>query len=268
MTSDSRRIPLAVLLVLHGTKDRTGLAQAEELCGKLCLSLATWRGITVRMYPGFLQFARPSAEETLRSLVQGGHVEKILVVPLMLLPGKHVKRDIPQLIEDCLQRYGKQPGDIRIAPPLGVRLRLAMLARWRSDAAMERAGLTGLKRTDIAYIMVSTGSREQEYMNEMKTVFTIAALADFGQKKLCFFSGEPKVEDALEEAAASGLSAAVVQPYLLFEGEMTNRLRQLLDAYRQRCPHIQWIQGDVLGPDEIVVQIASDNIEISLEEMF
>ncbi len=266
MAIPSRRLPLAVLLVLHGTKDRTGLSQAGELCGELALSLQEWRGIQVRMYAGFLQFAEPSAEEMLRILIRIS--ENILVAPVMLFAGVHVKRDIPQLIDECVRRYAEQPVNIAIASPLGVRIRLAMLARQRSVAALKQAGLTELSLSEVAHVMVGAGSRDPEAIRDMEAVFTIATLIS-DRKFLCYFSlAKPTLQEALEQAAASGLPAVVVQPYLLFEGEMTNLLRQLLEEYRQRFPHIRWLQGDVLWPDENIVDIARYNIKIAMEQMF
>lgn len=259
------RTSLAVLLVLHGTQEPAGLNQAEKFCEQLSLALREWRGLTVRVYPSFLELAQPSAEQMLSELIKFGFKD-ILVVPVMLLTGNHVRRDLPKLIEDCRQRNPKERLNIAMTSPFGVRRRLVALARSRSLAAFDRAGVS---REEVAYVMVGRGTREEEGRREMEAIFALASPDSWKRTLLCYFAAaEPRVEDALEEAAQSGCQAVLVQPYLLFEGFLTKHLRALLRRYRERFPDTMWIQADVLGPDQCVVDITKENIITALEQMF
>lgn len=265
MSSQPDRSSLAVLLVLHGTQDPTGLGQAKTFCNHLSIALQEWRGMAVRIYPSFLELVEPSVEQTLVHILQAGFKD-IVVVPVMLLTGNHVRRDIPELIDGCVRRHAKEPLNLAMAAPLGVRVRLAGLALSRSLAALERAGAS---QHEVAYVMVGRGTREPEAIREMEAVFTMVTPASWGRTLLCYFAAvEPRVEDTLEEAARSGYKVVLVQPYLLFEGFLTNHLRNLLQQYGRRFPAIKWIQADVLGPDLNVVDVTKENILNALERMF
>ncbi|HXV27387.1 MAG TPA: CbiX/SirB N-terminal domain-containing protein [bacterium] len=54
----------------------------------------------------FLELARPSIPEAIKSCIQDQATE-IVVMPLMFFSGRHVKTDIPQLIQEAKSKYPK-----------------------------------------------------------------------------------------------------------------------------------------------------------------
>ncbi len=65
----------------------------------------------------------------------------------------------------------------------------------------------------------------------------------------------PSVDEALDGLAATGLRYLVVQPHLLFEGELVNELRREV-AYRQTYTHSQhWIITETLGADDKLADV-------------
>jgi sirohydrochlorin cobaltochelatase len=66
--------------------------------------------------PGFLELMRPSFDEGVACLVEQGATE-IVVVPIFMAAGSHVKKDLPQLAANAMDRH---PGlVIELAAPVG-----------------------------------------------------------------------------------------------------------------------------------------------------
>lgn len=66
--------------------------------------------------PGFLELMRPSFEEGVASLVAQG-ATRIVVVPIFMAAGSHVKKDLPQLAASAMDRH---PGlEFELAAPVG-----------------------------------------------------------------------------------------------------------------------------------------------------
>lgn len=64
----------------------------------------------------FLEFAEPSFEDGLQACIDGG-ADEIVVLPYLLSVGRHVKRDIPEIVES---KKAKHPGvTFRVAPYVG-----------------------------------------------------------------------------------------------------------------------------------------------------
>lgn len=63
----------------------------------------------------FMESASPSLEETVHALTRDG-ITRISVLPLFLARGRHLRRDLPQMIEELQSRY---PVRIELLPPIG-----------------------------------------------------------------------------------------------------------------------------------------------------
>lgn len=256
---------LAVLLVAHGTRNPTGIQQTGELFGLIAEMLPHWRGMPVRMYPSFLELAEPSLEEMLSQLLKAGH-NAIIVVPIMLFAADHVKRDIPAIVDRVIERHAKAPVRVVITGALGVKLRLVTLSRRRADEALQRAGLS---QSDVAYVMVSRGTGDADALGEVQAYFELMAVRSYQHAVLSYLAvAQPRVEDVLPQVAELDVKGVLVQPHLLFEGYLTNHLRQLIEECERRWPERRWLLADVLGPDEIVAQLLVAEIKTALEGVF
>jgi len=66
--------------------------------------------------PGFLELMRPSFDEGVDRLVQQGATE-IVVVPIFMAAGSHVKKDLPQMAANAMDRHAGLT--ISLAAPVG-----------------------------------------------------------------------------------------------------------------------------------------------------
>jgi len=82
--------------------------------------------------PGFLELLRPSFDEAVASLVRQGATE-IVVVPIFMAAGRHVKKDLPQIAANAMDRHDGL--EITLAAPVGeVPPVLAAMAVYALDA--------------------------------------------------------------------------------------------------------------------------------------
>ena len=66
--------------------------------------------------PGFLELMRPTFDEGIDCLVRQGAAE-IVVVPIFMAAGSHVKKDLPQMAADAMGRHAGLV--ITLAAPVG-----------------------------------------------------------------------------------------------------------------------------------------------------
>ena len=66
--------------------------------------------------PGFLELMRPSFDEGVACLVDQG-ATSIIVVPIFMAAGSHVKKDLPRLAADAMGRHEGRL--IELAAPVG-----------------------------------------------------------------------------------------------------------------------------------------------------
>ena len=66
--------------------------------------------------PGFLELMRPTFDEGVACLVEQGATE-IVVIPIFMAAGSHVKKDLPQLAANAMDRHAGLV--IELAAPVG-----------------------------------------------------------------------------------------------------------------------------------------------------
>ncbi|GHD92428.1 sirohydrochlorin chelatase [Streptomyces naganishii] len=138
--------PPALVLVAHGSRDPRALRTVRALMDRVS---RTRPGLSVHL--GHIEIDEPPLSGTLAAL---GATDAVLV-PLLLSPGHHVKRDIPEMA-------AASPARARVAAPLGPHPLLVETlydrlteAGWpaRTDAATRRAS---------AVVLAAAGSRDPD----------------------------------------------------------------------------------------------------------
>lgn len=117
----------AVLLVGHGSR----LDEANEALVRLCRLVAARRPGSLTSY-AFLQFARPDLQAALAELDARG-VDEVVVVPVFLYEGVHIREDIPAILAEEADRRPQMR--LILAPVLGIDERMADIIWERFDAA-------------------------------------------------------------------------------------------------------------------------------------
>jgi len=111
MTDADASSKRAIVLFAHGARDPEWAGPVRRLADRLMA-----RDAGVRVVTAFLEFMAPGLEAAVDGLVGEG-VGEILVVPVFLAQGGHLKRDVPVLVEAAAERH--RGLRIRLVAPVG-----------------------------------------------------------------------------------------------------------------------------------------------------
>ncbi|HRD89553.1 MAG: CbiX/SirB N-terminal domain-containing protein [Candidatus Accumulibacter sp.] len=93
----------ALILFAHGARDPEWARPMQRVC-----LLLRQQAPALRVELAFLEFISPDLRGCAESLVADG-VERILVLPMFIARGGHLKRDVPLLLAELRQQH---PGTI------------------------------------------------------------------------------------------------------------------------------------------------------------
>ena len=267
LSPSASSIEPAVLVVGHGTRKRSGADQLIQLVEQMRLCEPSWR-----FYESFLELAEPTIEAAIETASREG-VRALIVVPVLLFTAAHAKSDIPDAVSESAQKYG-----VRIlgqTSSLGTAERVIELSNHRF-AEVTRLGqidgcpvghcsrvecksgcsIRGKDPGRIGLAMVGRGTSDLDALNHMRELTERCAPSrslqwfDTG----FFAGGAPHVDELLEQAGRAegpegSCDTIVIQPHLLFEGELMDQLRTKLVACEHKYPDRRWVLARSLGAD-------------------
>jgi len=119
-------VTTGIVLLAHGSRDPEWSTPFERLARRV-----RERRQAVGVAVAYLEISLPTLGEAVASLLAAGATE-IVVVPLFLAPGGHVRRDLPRMIDAVRARY---PGvTVRVLPTVGeADPLLDAIAAWIAD---------------------------------------------------------------------------------------------------------------------------------------
>jgi sirohydrochlorin cobaltochelatase len=242
-----------LLIIGHGTRDATGVAQFRQLIGRVRDRSAGW---LPAVDGGFIELAAPPVGEVVTRLAgarlaAGGPVE-LVAVPLVLSAAGHGKGDIPAAL---VREQVRHPGlRYRYGRPLGPHPVLLDVIEARIDAALggqARGGQArgGASRSGTHVLLVGRGSTDPDGNAEVAKVARLLwegrGYADVG---LSFVSlAEPSVPAALERARRLGAERIVVAPYFLFAGVLPDRVTAQADTFAEQHPGVDVRVAGLIG---------------------
>lgn len=118
----------ALVLFAHGARD----AQWSEPFRAMQKAVASRRpDLTVEL--AFLEIMQPALGDCVTHLAKSGH-ERIVIAPLFLAQGGHLKKDLPRLLKDLGAKH--PAADISVLPPIGeVTELLNAISEWLVNSA-------------------------------------------------------------------------------------------------------------------------------------
>jgi sirohydrochlorin ferrochelatase len=152
---DAARVPL--LAVAHGTRDAAGLATTAHL---LDLVRALRPGLPVEL--GYVDVAEPRLADTLARLSG-----PVVVVPLLLGTGFHVRHDIPAALAAAPQVTARVAAALGPDPRLAEVLHERLAAAWRPqdcphpvDKSVQNSPRPSLSESCEAIVLAAAGSTD------------------------------------------------------------------------------------------------------------
>ncbi len=247
-----------LLFVGHGTRDAAGTSQFLQLATLLQQCLPD-----TPVEPCFLELAEPTIEVGLQRLVGRG-VSRIVVSPALLFSAGHIQHDIPVAVRDAVNQLGGARLDVVQAAHLGCHPLVVELSRQRyEDAAQSHpipAAAVDFSADATGLVMIGRGSRDQVATAEMQQFLALRRTqSPVAQAWLGFVAmAQPTTAAVLAAAAASGLARIVVQPHLLFAGQILTDLHRQVDELRRTQSRIQWIVTAPLGVDVLLARTLAE----------
>lgn len=237
--------PPGLLIVGHGTREAEGRAEF------LALAETVARRCPERLVEGcFLELAEPNIEAGLNRLVERGLRQRLTVAPLLLLAAGHAKNDIPEAVARAAERFPDLPA--RQSAALGCHPALIELSKRRYLEAVR--GRPNGTDAETLLVMVGRGSRDPGANSEMARFARLRWEAHpVGWLETCYTAmTEPSLKRTLEMAARLPFRRIVVQPHLLFRGELLARIARTTENFSRQYPRIDWVLTAHLGPDPLV----------------
>ena len=158
------------------------------------------------------------------------------------------------------------------------------------QACAEVCPMRGKSPRRVALAMVGRGTSDPEALAHMRRFTELAA----EQRSLAWVStgffagGVPSVDELLAQASAlrptdptdptSSISSSefstnatcdtvVIQPHLLFEGELMDQLRARVRRWRQESPDREWVLARCLGADEALAGVFIEFIRSHISQL-
>ncbi len=166
---------------------------------------------------GTLEFGPVPLTQQIQQFAEGlisSGVSQLDILPLFLLAGTHVMEDIPAAVTTASQQLGPQI-QLRLGAHLGAHPR--MVDVWRDRLPPDLS----FKR-----VLVAHGSR---YPGGNVSVEQLAA--QLGAVP-AYWLGGPTLETCVAELASDGHRQIVILPYFLFEGGITDALKEQINQLK------------------------------------
>jgi sirohydrochlorin cobaltochelatase len=262
----------AILVVGHGTRKAAGAAQLRQL-------VETMRRLAPEeaVFESFLELAEPTIGDAMKQILDEGF-RQVKVVPVLLFEAGHARSDIPDAVADAATSLGIEV--VGQSPPLGTATYVLTLSDERFHEIAQhgrehgcpehhcaRAGvcqtgcwLQGQELGTIGLAMVGRGTSDVSALEHMRELTRlVAARRSIVWHETGFFAGgSPNVDELLDQAAATACDTILVQPHLLFEGELMDQLRvKLRDRAARHAPQ-RWLLARTLGADPGLARVFLD----------
>lgn len=248
----------SIVLAAHGSRDPRAIEEVETLVA-LMKARSPRRTIT----HGYLEFARPTIDEGVRSALQAG-AGPIVMLPALLFAATHAKNDMPGELALLKREYPAV--DFHFGAPADLHPALLRLAQQRITEAEARSTRV-LRRAEACLVVVGRGTSDPDANSEVcKLARMLHEGLGFGHSYVCYAgTAEPEVGEGLRSAARLGCARIVVFPYFLFDGRLVKRIYAAADDLSARHPGIEVLKAGYLGPHDDVADVFLERAREGLE---
>jgi len=249
---------IGVLLIGHGSRDLAGQQAFSQTVEQVVQLRPQWP-----IEPGYLELVEPNISVGIARLLDQG-IERLVASPLLLFSAGHARRDIPDALASALAEapeiamsqapvFACHPGIVELA-----------VSRFLETVIPHPS----IPSQETCLVMVGRGSRNNEATKEMvKLTHLVAANLHLPHHRTCFRAmASPSMEEVLAEVAEGPYRRVVVQPHLLFPGEVRDAVAQRVRSISEGSSK-QWLVSGTLGPDRRLAEVLVELIEKTAGEM-
>jgi sirohydrochlorin ferrochelatase len=231
------RARTGLLVVGHGTRAPAGCAQCVALADLVRQHLRE-AGSPQMLELAFLELASPGIDEAVGRLVAQG-AEALVVFPLLLFAAGHARVDIPEAVRQALAQHSAADLPWRQAAPLGCHPAILELSARQCREAVEGA----FGQPGDCLLVVGRGTSDLRAQADfMDFVAQRRAAAGGARVEAAYLAqARPTLDEQLARLAVGGANRIVVQPHLLFAGELMDAIRQRVAAVAGRAAARRWL---------------------------
>lgn len=246
-----------LLLIGHGTRDEQGLKEFRSVAAQLADACPH-----LFVQHCFLELAEPTIHDGIAACARRG-VRRLMVQPLLLFSAGHDQRDIPHALASASREFPQL--ELISSPPLGCHPHVLELSELRFTEAIRAH--PPVDDADTMLLMVGRGSRDAEANSQMARFARLRwERRALGWVDSCYLAMTwPTLADGLAMAANSGKRRVVVQPHLLFRGELLARIESETAAAAKQHPQQQWLIAPHLGPHPLLVRSLNEVVQALCE---
>ena len=251
-----------ILVVGHGTRKPAGQSEFLRLVEHIAALVPQ-----LEVEGAFLELAEPDIAQGVSKLSARG-CQGLVVIPVLLFYAGHARTDIPDAVRTAADRCGIE--FVGMSAPLDTHKGVLALSQQRFEQALathldapppsefptsSEQGRGG--GASVALAMVGRGTSDQAALGRMREFTRLRSLLTPVQwSQTGFFAGgAPKIESLFEQAAVAGPRIVIVQPHLLFEGELMDQLRELVSWRQRQNPHQSWRLAATLGAEKSLASV-------------
>jgi sirohydrochlorin cobaltochelatase len=256
-----------LLLVGHGTRSEIGVRQFLAVAARLREKLSPQP-----VEPAFLELAEPDIDAAVGRLVEQG-IQRLVTMPLLLFAAGHAKEDVPRAVKSALARRGMEQIEQVQAAHLGCNPALVELSNLRMREALAvgahrgRASGKCVSREDpgtenLCLLLVGRGSRDETATAQMHEFARLRQRAAGFRTEVAFLAmALPSLQEQLTLLAGQGAGQVIVQPHLLFHGDLVDLVERQVAEVAAGHPESDWIVTPPLADPPGTVSVAADLIE-------
>lgn len=238
------------LLVSHGSRDPRPQLALERLANLLSQGLAnsdSYAPFSPIVGTSTLELAPTALHAQIcefgkYSLSLG--IKEMQVLPLFLLPGVHVKEDIPKEVAIAQQIIGEKL-TINLRPHLGYQM--TNLTNWVANQ------MTSARMSK--WILLSHGSRR------IGGNLPVEEIAEKVNAVTAYWSVTPSLETQIRSLVHGGHQQIGVIPYFLFDGGITDAIAQMIKQLQQQFTLAKIHLVNPLGASVELADLIRDLIE-------
>lgn len=235
----------AYFLVAHGSRDPRSQTSLDQLGHLVAQSLQAQWDHPQWVRTGTLEFGPVPLKQQIcdwGQRLQQQHIQRLVILPLFLLPGTHVNVDIPAVVA-TVRYFLQEQIQIEVRSHLGSHPHLLNILR---DAMPE-------PQVD-RWILLAHGSR---YPGGNQPVETLARQLG---ADCAYWSVQPSLRQTVTEIASHPGVKVGIKPYFLFTGSIIDTISQEVDQLKCDFKHINLTLSSPLEPSPQVVRLVQDLI--------
>lgn len=238
----------SLVIAAHGTR----LAEGQQACRALVERV---RGMLpgVQVLDSYVELDTPTIEDAVAAGLAADPDRRVVVVPLMIGTGGHVRDDIPEGI--AAGREAVADGEVTYTAHLGPDPRLRSAVRERIAAVL---GDWTPAQTSVVFLGRGTSVTEAnaDHVRLGRVLLEEGGYGDLVTGLIQVAS--PDLSAALDRAYAHGGRKIVVMPHYLFPGRLQRWAEQQAAAWQQSHPDAEVRLSDVIGDCDELAGVVVD----------